>query len=137
MEKSSGCIIFNNNKVLVVKQINGDYGFPKGHIEDNETLEECAIRETFEEVGLRVKVDPNLKFSISYFVHNNVPKKATYFVSFLIDTDNIVIQEEEIEEAMWVNIDDVYNILSFDNLKKLWTMAYNKYMEVYNGKINI
>ena len=133
MERSCGCIIINNNKVLVVKQVNGDYGFPKGHIEAGETEVECAVRETFEEVGLKVKVDPSLKFSVSYYVHGNTPKRATYFISFLDDSEDFVIQEEEIEEAMWVYIDEVYDILPFSNLKKLWATAYSKYLEVYDG----
>lgn len=133
MEKSCGCIIINDNKVLIIKQINGEYGFPKGHIEVGETEEECAIRETFEEVGVNVKVDSNLKFSISYFVHGNILKKAVYFISFLNDDSNITIQEEELLDAFWIDIDEVKDILSFDNLKDLWLKAYNKYREVYNG----
>ena len=57
MEKSCGCVVFNDNKVLIVKSLNGVYGFPKGHIEENETDVECAIRETFEETGIEVKIE--------------------------------------------------------------------------------
>lgn len=132
MEKSCGCIIINDGKVLVIKQISGDYGFPKGHIENGETEEECAVRETFEEVGLKVRVDSSLRFSISYFVRDNIPKEAIYFVSFL-DSGNVVIQESELIDAFWVDIDKVSSVLSFDNLRGLWLLAYNKYREVYNG----
>lgn len=133
MEKSCGCIIINDNKVLIIKQINGEYGFPKGHIEVGESEEECAIRETFEEAGVNVKVDSNLRFSISYIVHGNIPKEAVYFVSFLNGCSDITIQEEELLNAFWIDIDEVKDILSFDNLKGLWIRAYNKYREVYNG----
>ena len=51
MEKSCGAIIFNDGKVLVVKQTSGFYGFPKGHVEIGETEKETAIRETKEETG--------------------------------------------------------------------------------------
>ena len=43
------------------------------------------------------------------------------------------IQEEEVEDAFWVDIDKVYDILTFDNLKEMWREAYNNYREVYNG----
>ena len=36
-EKSCGCIIINKNKVLLIKQTKGHWGFPKGHIEKDET----------------------------------------------------------------------------------------------------
>lgn len=133
MEKACGCIIINDDKVLIIKQINGDYGFPKGHIESGETEEECAYRETFEEVGIMTKIDSNLRFAINYLVHGNIPKEVVYFVSFLKENDVINIQESEIGDAFWIDIDRVYDILTFDNLKELWVSAYNKYREVYNG----
>lgn len=32
-EKSCGCIITKDNKVLLIKQTKGHWGFPKGHVE--------------------------------------------------------------------------------------------------------
>ena len=45
-EKSCGCIITKDNKVLLIKQTKGHWGFPKGHVEKNETEIETAIRPT-------------------------------------------------------------------------------------------
>lgn len=133
MEKACGCIVINNDKVLIEKQLSGFYGFPKGHIEAGESEEECAYRETLEEVGVKVRIDSNFRFTINYFVHNNVPKEVVYFISFLDGNPDICIQEEEVESACWVDIDKVYDILTFDNLKEMWKSAYKKYLEVYNG----
>ena len=133
MEKSCGCVVFNNGKVLVEKSLSGFYGFPKGHIENGETDEECAIRETFEETGISARVDSSSRFSISYLVHDVVPKEVIYFISYLNGSDVISIQEEEVSEAYWVPIDEVRDILSFDNLRELW----DKILGVYNGKVNI
>jgi len=133
MEKSCGCIVFNNNAVLIEKSISGFYGFPKGHIENGESDEECAIRETLEETGISVRVDSSSRFSISYLVHDVIPKEVIYFISYLNGSSDIVIQEDEVSDACWVPIDEVRDILSFDNLKELWDKA----LEVYNGKVNI
>lgn len=54
-ENSCGIILFRTpqkKEVLIVQQQNGDWGFPKGHIEYNETVEETALRELQEEVGI-------------------------------------------------------------------------------------
>lgn len=133
MEKSCGCVVFNDHKVLVIKQLNGDYGFPKGHIENDENEFDCAIRETFEETGIKANILCDEKFSISYYVHDSVLKEAVYFISSLSGSDHIVIQEDELEDCFWLDCDKVYDILSYDNLKKLWLKIYDKYREVYNG----
>ena len=36
-EKSCGAVIIKNNKVLVLQQVAGHWGFPKGHVEKGET----------------------------------------------------------------------------------------------------
>ena len=62
----AGCILINKKQrtiALVVQ--NGEYSFPKGHLEKNETIKECAIRETIEETGHDVKILKKLK-SIKY-----------------------------------------------------------------------
>jgi len=133
VEKSCGCIIFDGDKVLVVKQRSCIYGFPKGHVEEGETEIMTAIRETKEEVGLDVYVDPNLRFTINYLVKEDKLKEVVYFVSFLKNNNDVIIQEEEIDSYMWVDIDEVYDILNFDNLKNLWNEALEKYKEIYNG----
>lgn len=133
MEKSCGCIVFNGDKVLVIKQLSGIYGFPKGHVEEGETEVMTALRETKEEVGIDVRVDSNFRFTMFYLVKDNILKEVVYFISFLEGSSCVSIQEDEIDSYMWVSIDDVYDVLSFDNLKKLWLDVLDKYKEVYKG----
>lgn len=42
--------------LLVMHRKNGKWTQPGGHIEDDETPEECALREAYEETGLRVSL---------------------------------------------------------------------------------
>ena len=61
-----GVIIKKDGQVLVGKRKAshgaGCWHFPGGHLEFNETWEECARRETKEEVGIKIK---NIKYQIS------------------------------------------------------------------------
>lgn len=54
---SAYTIDFENQKVLLMynKKLN-KWLQPGGHIEENETPEETAIRETFEETGIKIKI---------------------------------------------------------------------------------
>ncbi len=119
-EKACGTIIIDNNKVLLIQQKQGFYGFPKGHVEGNETEVETAIRETKEETNLDVVVDESKRFEISYIVNDNIDKNVIYFLAKLTGENNIIAQEEEINEVLWVDIDKAEDILTFDNLKELW-----------------
>ncbi len=55
-KKSVSVIIMENNKVLLLKRkkepYKGCWGLPGGKIEENETPEQAAIREVFEETNL-------------------------------------------------------------------------------------
>lgn len=127
MEKSCGAIIFNEGKVLVVKQTSGFYGFPKGHVEIGETEKETAIRETKEETGLDIKIISDKRYTQSYIVKENVHKDVVFFIAKL-ENNNEKRQVEEIEEILWIDINEVENILTYDSLKELWKEAKKDFL---------
>ncbi len=119
-EKSCGTIIIDNNKVLLIQQKSGFFGFPKGHMESGESEIETAVRETKEETNIDVIVKENMRFSLSYIQKGTILKEVVYFVAVPINSNNLKVQEKEIKEGFWVDIDDVESKLTFDNLKELW-----------------
>ena len=127
MEKSCGAIIFNEDKVLVVKQTSGFYGFPKGHVEIGETEKETAIRETKEETGLDIKIISDKRYTQSYIVKENVHKDVVFFIAKL-ENNNEKRQVEEIEEILWIDINEVEKILTYDSLKELWKEAKKDFL---------
>ena len=127
MEKSCGAIIFNEDKVLVVKQTSGFYGFPKGHVEIGETEKETAIREVKEETGLDIKIISDKRYTQSYVVKENVHKDIVFFIAKL-ENNNEKRQVEEIEEILWIDINEVENILTYDSLKELWKEAKKDFL---------
>ena len=76
-EKSCGCIITKDNKVLLIKQTKGHWGFPKRHVEKNETEIETAIREVKEETNLDVEVDANKRYTMEYVTDKGKNKNGT------------------------------------------------------------
>lgn len=122
-EKACGCIVIKNDEILIIKQHQGFYGFPKGHMEKGETEVVTAIREVKEETNIDVEIDEKYRFEMSYIINNHTIKTVVYFLAKAIN-DNIVIQKEELLEAKWVKISDVESILTYDNLKVLWKDIY-------------
>ena len=119
-EKSCGCIIIKDNKVLLVceKRRNNFWGFPKGHVEHDESETETAAREIKEEVGLEVEIDESKRYEINYIVDNRIDKKAVFFVAKPL-TENLVKQEDEIAEIRWCEFYEALELLTYDNSKEL------------------
>lgn len=121
MEYSCGGVVYTvTNGVkefLIIRQKNGNhFGFPKGHMENNEKKEETAFREIKEETGIEVYVFINKHQSVTYSPYPGVSKEVTYF---LCEAKNRQYkrQEEEIAEIMWVKHNEVLEKLTYDNDK--------------------
>ena len=57
LERLDGCVILDNDKILLVKETKDWYWkLPGGKIEEGETAEGCAIREAKEELNADVKI---------------------------------------------------------------------------------
>ena len=122
-EKSCGCIVVHDDKVLMVRQTNGVFGFPKGHVEETETEIETAKREVKEETNIDVEVEPTNRFVISYMASNDILKEVIYFIAKPLHEFEIIKQEKEIKEINWINIEEVEANLGFENIKELWNKA--------------
>ena len=100
-----GVIVRNNGKVLLGKRKgshgDGSWSFPGGHLEFNENIEDCAVREKLEETGINIK---NLKKS--FFTNDIFPKEEKHYVTLYIvsdyDSGEIKIMEpEKCEKWEW------------------------------------
>ena len=113
-EKSCGAIVFNENteKILLVKMHNGNWGFPKGHIESNETKEETAIREVFEETNIKIKIIPNFEREIKYIPNENTIKKVTFFAG-ITQEENVTVDSQEIEDFKWCGYEEALKLVTY------------------------
>ena len=126
-EISCGAIIINDRNVLIIKQNDGTIGFPKGHMEINETEIDTAIRETKEETNLDIVVDKRNRYEMSYIIERkNVLKKVVLYLAYATNPESILKQDSELEYARWIDIDEVYKILNYEDTKELWQKVYNE-----------
>lgn len=118
-ETSCGAICFNDNKILMIHSIYGHWGFPKGHVEKNETFKQTAIREVKEECNIDIEIISDQYLTNSYSPKNNVIKDVHYFIAKALNT-NIINQQAEVMEAKWIDIEDVMDVLTFDIDKEIF-----------------
>jgi 8-oxo-dGTP pyrophosphatase MutT (NUDIX family) len=72
-EGKAGCILYNRTRdqVVLVQSCGKKWGFPKGTKESGESYEDCAYREVYEEVGVRVSRE-TLRKSPIFKIENSV-----------------------------------------------------------------
>lgn len=134
--KKAGCILINKETKeigLVYRIKHKDYSFPKGHLEKNETLKECAIRETEEETSVNpiiIKDEP-IKV-LSYVDSNNDDVEVYYFLALENGLTKRKIKEKDKECLKWIKYDDVEKILSYPNLIELWNDVKKDVLEKIN-----
>ncbi len=128
----AGTILINKEKKqigLVYRKKRKDLSFPKGHLEQNETLTDCALRETKEETTHMCHlVDENPLEIIKYIINNDEEIEVHYFLAFDDGKCNEVSSEKEI--LVYLDIDDVEEALSYDNLKNMWKRVKNKVQKI-------
>ncbi len=100
-----GVLVLKDGKVLFGKRKNahggGSWCFPGGHLEFNESWEECAARETLEETGLSIK---NINFAAATNDIFTAEGKhyITIFMTAEYDSGDLQIMEpEKCEQWLW------------------------------------
>ncbi len=133
-ENSCGAIVFNENteKILLVKMHNGNWGFPKGHIEKDETKEETAIREVLEETNVRIKIIPNFEREIKYIPNEKTIKKVTIFMGITQD-EEVTIDTFEIEDFKWCTYEEALKLVTYKLQKDVLENARKVFIKLKTG----
>ena len=118
--KSCGCIVIENNKVLLIQQKKGNWGFPKGRVEKNESECETAIKEVKEETNIDVIIeDKNKKYIDTYYSKKDEFKEVVLFLGKRIGGE-IKPQENEIKNVEWVDLLEAINRITMKSTKELY-----------------
>ncbi len=128
-EKSCGAVVYKyqNNQLLflLIKSKQGHhFSFPKGHVENNETEVETALREIKEETNLDVVIDTGYRNVITYSPMENVIKDVVYFVATPIGEEKVIPQEAEVSSAKWLYYSQALKQVTHDNEKNVLIKAY-------------
>lgn len=98
--------IIDGDKILLTKYARGpykNYALVAGYNEIGESLEETVHREVMEEVGLKVK-------NIRYYKSQPWGLSGSVLSGFFADLDGdstIILDEDELSEAIWIKREDI------------------------------
>ena len=121
-EKSCGAVVYKQDGestyILIEKMKAGHFSIPKGHVENNETEVETALREIKEETNLEVIIDSNFREVVSYSPYSGCIKDVVFFVAKAITFD-VKEQLIEVSNILWLKPDEAINILTFESDKEI------------------
>lgn len=134
-EKAISVIFFkgkNSLKYLLLKyniHNQNHWDFVKGKVEEKETEEETAKRESKEEIGIENIVTikgfrENSKYSYKKNTGEIANKEIVYFISEISEKESKKIKiSKEHGDYKWLNFEESLNLLIFENQKKILRKA--------------
>ncbi|MFE2850606.1 NUDIX hydrolase [Streptomyces lavendulae] len=103
----STAIITDAGRVLMIRRREREgkllWAFPGGGIEEGETPEQAAVRETAEEVDLEVKAIKPL----GERVHPQTGRHMSYVACEVVAGEARVADEEELAEIAWIRLEEI------------------------------
>lgn len=127
----AGAMVINwDNTYLVYRERFDDYSFPKGSLEKWESLEEAALREVLEEIGIKWVIQWYIDIiSYSFTQDDTIFDCEVHY--FLMTIDQYITNKlaDDIDSISLVKITDLNNILTYKEDKHILQMALSKYPE--------
>ena len=105
------CVMIQNSETAEVLIQNRTrkypgYSFPGGHVENGESIYDCAVREVKEETGLNVK---NLKYcGAVHWVERENDDRYLCFMYKTVQFDGQLITKTDEGEQFWLSIDELF-----------------------------
>jgi len=113
--KAGGGLVKNKEGEVLLIFRRGKWDLPKGKLDDNESIVECALREVKEETGLtQIKAGKEIDTTYHTYVEfgKHILKESHWYLMLSKSKEILVPQaEEDIKDIRWVKKQDLKNYL--------------------------
>lgn len=101
----------------------GEWSFPGGHLEFDETILECASRETLEEIGV---ITHSLRH-LYFYTEDSFPEKRYITVYVVAETEDtaIICEPHKASAIIFINPNDILPTPIFSGVQKAWEVYLN------------
>ena len=130
VEHSAGGVVLRSIggrvHALLIRDMNDNWGLPKGHIEPGEGPGEAAVREVCEETGLtQVEIGGELGSIDWYFRHDGhvIHKFCTFFVMWAPHGEVAPARDEGIDGCAWIGLDEALARIAYTNAREMLERA--------------
>lgn len=112
--EGAGGVVFNHrDEVLLIRQVDGSWVFPKGHIDPGETALSAAMREVAEEAGVVTTCPaPDRCWTTEYVNPRGERRRITWYRLVTAATEPIM-REAQFPEGRFVSGDSALDLLGF------------------------
>lgn len=112
----SGCLIIENNKLILLHRMGKDHWeLPGGIIEPGENPEQTAIREAKEEIGCNVEIIRNL--GCFEFVIDNRDFTSYCFLANIVKGRPKLMEKDIFDKLMFIPLEELNNHKIATNVK--------------------
>jgi 8-oxo-dGTP pyrophosphatase MutT (NUDIX family) len=133
IEFSAGGVVVRDRDVIVIVPVRRDAGgnrvlaLPKGHADGDETPAQAAAREVREETGVSAElVDKLGDTEYSYERRGRRIAKRVSFFLFEYRSGGLEDHDHEIEEALWMPLEEAARALSFEGERQMVSRAMSR-----------
>lgn len=119
---AGGVVLNKAGEVLLIRDRQGYWVFPKGHLDPGETLPQAAVREVAEETGIVAQVVAELSLTV-YTNNKGVPRQIHWY---LMQGEGQVQLEDGLSGVGFFEPNEALRILAFPDDVRLLQEAIAK-----------